>query len=144
MAAKRPTPVTTGPDMPCDSPLPESVPVRGEAREREIDDIGDEPVAQRCVAVQQSVVDGAPDDVLGELDTNARPEFAALACPFERCLGHVAAWPEQPGEVLLREDGVAVHLGDERAEDARVVARAELPDPRSQQRDEVTAQRPGV
>jgi hypothetical protein len=94
--------------------------------------------------MQQPVVDRAPDEVLGELDTNAGPQFTALTGPLERCLGHVAAWPKQPVEVLLGERRVAVHFGDERAEHPRVVASSYQPHPRPQQRDEITAQRSGI
>jgi hypothetical protein len=61
---------------------------------------GNEPIGHWCVAQQQPVIDRAPDDVLGKLDSHAGTKLAALACPVEDRHGPVAARAEQPGVVL--------------------------------------------
>src|SRR5664279_4319461 len=105
------------------------VAVRGDAVDDGVDDLLDETVGERCVAVQQSVVDGPVEQVEGDVDVRVRGDLAAVDGPTQEFAGIGPARLDEVFPVELGEFGVGLGLGDEAGDDPPVWPLFELPQP---------------
>ena len=110
------------------------------AVEGSVDDVTDEPVVERGVAVQQPVVDRAVEEVKRDLDFGVRGDLAAVDRPAENRASLVAARLDEPRAVLAGERRVGLGLGDQGGDHAPVGPLTGEPGPGTQQAEQVAAQ----
>jgi hypothetical protein len=111
-----------------------------DAVEGGVDDVADEPVVEWGMTVEEPVVDGAVQEVEGDLDFGVRGDLAAFdrAAEDRACL--VAARFDEARAVLAGERGVCLGLGDQRGDRAPVGSPAGEPGSGAQEAEQVAAQ----
>src|SRR3984885_2676616 len=142
-----PTPATSTPRPPANPRHPQATALpagssgRQDAVQYQVDDVVDELVVERGVAVQQPVVERPVEQVDRHLDVRIGRDLAAFDGAAEDGSGLVPTRLDQTPLVLGREGRVGPSLHQQRGHHPAVRPAAGQPAPREQQREQINAER---